>query len=580
MNTQESQFETIAKTKTRRVLLLLLPFWDPLVPPLGLASLKSYLQQNGNYKVFAYDANIEDDFRDIYDRYFGGLKEFIPTEKSMLLYNMGHEVLKNHTMAYINRTDEPDEIYRGLIYEIVYKTFYTYITEEQFLHLENIVALFVKRMKAYLFNYIELHKPDVFGLSVYSGSLPISLFAFRLVKERYPEMMTVMGGAVFSNELKPGSPNHHKILHETPYIDKIIEGEGEILLLQLLNGELPEDKKFFSKKDILNKSVDLNSTSLPDFEDIDMDSYITVSSSTGRSCPFECSFCSETVFWGRYTKRNSNTIISEMQKLHKKYGKQLIFMCDSILNPVMDSLSEALMEVDDPIYFDGYFRIDRKSQDIQNTLKWRRAGYYRARIGVESGSEAVLNLMHKKISIEQIKGAIMNLATAGIKTTAMFVVGHPGETEENFQETLMLIEDLQDYIYEADCNPFQFYYSGQVDSDAWEAQFKRMPLYSEKYDKLIFSKTWTLDVYPVREIAYERANRFAMFVKKLGIQNPYKLEDIKRADERWAMLHKNAVPSMLDIQHGKITIDEKRRITSYATIGEAPAENNLDDWNF
>jgi len=566
--------------KVENVLLLLLPFWDPLVPPLGIASLKSYLENNGNYQVNVYDANIESCFRDIYDRYFNALKEFVPENKRKLLYNMGHEVLKNHTMAFINRTTEPQQVYMNLLGEIVYKTFYSHLPEEQLLHLESIVKQFIERIEEYVLNYVDTLQPDVFGLSVYSGSLPASLHAFRTVKKKHPHILTIMGGAVFSNELKPGSPNHTRLLNETPYIDKVIEGEGEILLLQLLNGDLGEDKKFYTKRDIKNQSVDLNQNPMPDFTDIDMDSYLTVSSSTGRSCPFECSFCSETVFWGRYTKRNADTIISEMQRLHKKYNKQLIFMCDSILNPIMDPLTEALQKVDEPLYFDGYFRIDKKSQDIQNTLKWRKGGYYRARMGVESGSEDVLALMHKKITIQQIKQAIINLATAGIKTTAMFVVGHPGETEENFQQTLKLIEELQDYLYEADCNPFQFYYSGQVDSAAWEAQFKKFSLYDEKYDDLIFSKTWTLDVYPVREIAYERANRFVEFVEKLGIHNPYKLEDIIKADERWAALHKNAVPSILQIQHGKISREEKNRVTAYS-LSDAPADTlNLDDWDF
>ncbi|PWV46105.1 radical SAM protein [Chitinophaga sp. S165] len=580
MNTIETLKDIRENGGQGRMLLLLLPFWDPLVPPLGLASLKSYLQRHGNYAVSAYDANIEGDFTDIYDRYFGALADFVPEKKRKLLFNMGHEVLKNHTMAFINRTTEPDEVYFGLISEIVYKTFYTQLSQEQLQHMEEIIKLFIGRIERYVMNYVEELKPHVFGLSVYSGSLPASLYAFRFVKQHYPHIFTVMGGAVFSNELKPGSPNYHRVLNETPYIDKIVEGEGEILLLQLLNGELPDDRKFYTKKDIKNVSVDLNAVPVPDFSDINMDAYLTVSSSTGRSCPFECSFCSETIFWGRYTKRAPATIIGEIQRLHRQYNKQLIFMCDSILNPVMDPLTDALLEIDDPIYFDGYFRIDKKSQDLKNTIKWRRGGYYRARMGVESGSEAMLKMMHKDITVKQIKQAVINLATAGIKTTTMFVVGHPGETEEQFQETLKLIEELQDFIYEADCNPFQFYYSGQVDSAAWEAQFKKESLYNEKYDDLIFSKTWTLDVYPVREIAYERANRFVEFVEKLGIYNPYKLEDIRKADERWAALHKNAVPSMLEIQHGKIPLSEKRSIAEYKMADTSDLNLNLDEWNF
>ncbi|NVM67816.1 radical SAM superfamily enzyme YgiQ (UPF0313 family) [Mucilaginibacter sp. SG538B] len=562
----------------KRVLLILLPFWDPLVPPLGIVSLKTFLEFHGNYEVRAYDANIEYAFRDIYDRYFGALELMIPANKRKLLYNMGHEVLRNHSMAAVQAENNYDDFFLDLIIEVVDKTFYTIISRANAETLNIIIKDFLSDLENYIHQKVEEFMPDVFGLSVYSGSLPASIFAFKQVKRDYPHIMTVMGGPIFSNELKPNSPNYFTIMTETPYIDKIIEGEGEILFLKLLNGELAVNKKFYSKKDIDGNSVDLNTTPVPDFSDLDLTSYLTVSSSTGRSCPFECSFCSETIFWGRYTKKNPAYTAKEMQRLHRVHKKQLIFMCDSILNPVLDDLTRELQQIDDPIYFDGYFRIDRKSQDFEKAMNWRKGGYYRARIGVESGSEEMLNLMHKNLTTAQIKETIINLATAGIKTTAMFLVGHPGETEEHFQETLDMIEEIQDYIYEADCNPFQFFYSGQVDSNLWEAQFIKMPLYSEKYDPLIFSRTWTLDVYPKREIAYERANRFVEFVEKLGIQNPYKLEDIRKADERWARLHKNAVPSMLELQEGKINKDERKNVKEYS-MNATSFDLDLDDWN-
>jgi hypothetical protein len=55
------------------ILLLLLPFWTPLIPPLGLASLKSYLQQHG-YRVKVVDANIDEQFKRIYEKYFNSLR--------------------------------------------------------------------------------------------------------------------------------------------------------------------------------------------------------------------------------------------------------------------------------------------------------------------------------------------------------------------------------------------------------------------------------------------------------------------------------------------------------------------------
>ena len=73
----------ILKNTTRqpgKILLLLLPYWTPQIPPLGISCLKSFLQPYG-YSVTNKDINIEPEFNDIYNRYFDLLKEYIPENK-------------------------------------------------------------------------------------------------------------------------------------------------------------------------------------------------------------------------------------------------------------------------------------------------------------------------------------------------------------------------------------------------------------------------------------------------------------------------------------------------------------------
>ena len=56
------------------ILLVLLPFWTPMIPPLGITGLKSFLQGHG-FPVKTYDANIENDYKEIYDQYFSCLRQ-------------------------------------------------------------------------------------------------------------------------------------------------------------------------------------------------------------------------------------------------------------------------------------------------------------------------------------------------------------------------------------------------------------------------------------------------------------------------------------------------------------------------
>ncbi|MGD2088784.1 MAG: radical SAM protein [Candidatus Aminicenantes bacterium] len=558
-----------------RILLVLLPVWDPLIPPLGIACLKSYIHTYG-YMVRTVDATVDEELREVYNKYFRSLIEFVPENKRRHLYNIGHEVLKNHMMAYLNYED-PEE-YVELIKILIFKTFFCDVDEVQVSQLNKIISDFYIKLEKYFIHLLDKERPTVLGLSVYGSTLPASLFAFKLTKEKYPHIQTVMGGGIFSGELALNSPNFNFFLQKTPYIDKIIIGEGEKLFLKYLRGELPKSQRVYTRESIKNEILDLSSATIPDFSDFDPGLYVQMAAYTSRSCPFQCSFCVETIYWGNFRKKKAQKIVNELVEMHKMYGTRLFLMCDSLLNPVITDLADEFKKIDTSLYWGGYLRVDKSVCDVENTLKWRQAGFYRARLGVESGSQRILELMGKKITIQQVKSAVSSLAMAGIKTTVMFVIGYPGETELDFQQTLDLIEELKENIYEADCNPFWYYLTGQVNSDEWSRKKKSVLLYPGKAKEMLILQTWTLDCEPSREETYRRVNRFVQHCAKLKVPNPYSLQESNRADERWQQLHKNAVPSLLKIKSKNICIDECKNVKnlSYATF--VPQDNS--DWDF
>jgi radical SAM superfamily enzyme YgiQ (UPF0313 family) len=296
---------------------------------------------------------------------------------------------------------------------------------------------------------------------------------------------------------------------------------------------------------------------VPDFSDFDISLYPHLAVYTSRSCPFQCNFCVETVYWGKYRKKSAVQIVEEFKELQRVHGYQFFVLCDSLLNPVIREMSRELVKPDFSFYWDGYLRVDKSVCHTDNTFEWRQAGFYRARLGLESGSQQVLAAMGKKISIQQIKTAVSNLASAGIKTTTMWIVGYPGETEEDFQQTLSLIEELSDDIYEADLNPFWYFLTGQVKSDQWSR--RGTLLYPSWAKDMLVAQTWILEGEPSREETYERVNRFLEHCNRLGVPNPYSLPEIYEADKRWQRLHKNAVPPLTDLQGSHTMIDENKR---------------------
>ncbi len=89
-----------------KILLVLLPFWNPQIPPLGMACLKSYLQLHHYCNIKIVDANTEVEFRVLFDEYYNLLKEYIPGNKQGNIFNIGNQVLRNHLMANLNYTDK------------------------------------------------------------------------------------------------------------------------------------------------------------------------------------------------------------------------------------------------------------------------------------------------------------------------------------------------------------------------------------------------------------------------------------------------------------------------------------------
>lgn len=543
-------------SNSKKILLALLPFWTPLIPPQGIARLKGFLQTHG-YTVKTVDANLEEGFKNLYDKYFDTLKGFVPPDKQGNFYNIGNDVWREHMMAHIHYNKKTE--YMELVKILVEKIFYIHIDDSRVRQLNDILETFYTRLKTYMLDLLEKEKPRLLGISVFRDTLPASLFAFRLTRETYPSIKTVMGGGIFSIQLTPGSPNMDFFMEKTKdVIDFIVIGEGENILLAILRDQVPHNRRLLTREDIPGKPMGFAPVDNWDYSDFDYRRYRYLAGQGSASCPNKCSFCNVAKFYGDFREKDPKKTAAEMIRLYEKYGLQLFHMLDALLNPFITNLANEFVNSGTALYWDGYLRVDDAACDIENVLLWRRGGFYRARIGVETGSQRVLDLMGKTITVDQIKKNITNLAQCGIKTTAYIVIGHPGETEQDFQQTLDLMEELKDDIWEAESNPFTYFYTGQSGNDLWANQ--RVLLYPESARDLLLYQTWIVNEMPTREEMYRRVNRFVQHCTKLGISMPWTLHHVNQSDIRWKKLHKNAVPSVLALSKKGVYIDECKHV--------------------
>jgi hypothetical protein len=558
-----------------KILLAALPFWTPLIPSQGIASLKGFLQRYG-HQVRAVDLAASSELLESYKKYFDTLKKFIPPENRGNFYNIGHDVLRNHMMAHTNYTNETD--YIKLVKMLIYQTYFYEANQAQLLELIQVVDQYFDRLQEIFLKLLEEENPSVLGLSVNSGNFPSSNFIFRLTRNHYPHIQTVMGGCIFFNHLAMGNPDLEYFLEKSKsYIDAFIIGKGEILFLKLLRGEWPGCQRVFSQKDIGEEELKLYSIDIPDLSDYHLDQYLYLAASGSSGCPYKCSFCNSATFFGAFKEKEAARTVEEMIRLHQRHGHRLFFMTDALLNQVIGDISRRFIQSDVSLYMDGYFIVDKQTADMENTLLWRRGGFYRARLGVESGSQRVLDLIGKRITSEMIKAAVSCLAIAGIKTTTYWVIGHPGETEADFQQTLRILEELRNDIWQAECNPFTYFYVGQSHNNEW-ANIRRL-LYPENARDMLISQTWVLACQPSRKETYNRVCRFVERCEQLGIPNPYSVDELYKADERWKKLHKNAVPSIIDLSNNNVDMKESKKVKKFLKV-QHKNEHDQGDFAF
>ena len=538
--------------RSEAILLLMLPFWPPLNPPLGIASIASYLKRR-EFSVKIVDANTDLRFLEVLERYLEGLRECVPATKQGNFVNSAHRVLRDHSLAYMMKKEL--KRYDELVRHILKAYFFTEVPGGGIEGLNKTLHIYFERLSEYVAELLRRDSFQYVGASVLGGTLPGSMWALRMCKELLPETTTIMGGGIFCDQLAIGSRNLETLLREAPYVDHIIVGEGERHFLDLLRGEIARNGRVITANERGGKFLDLAQTTIPDYGDLNLEAYPLLAHHASRSCPFQCLFCSETLQWGPYRKKPMKQVVEECEQMMERYAARIFLFCDSLMNPFINALADQIRGRGDRMYWDGYLRADKQLCTLENVAHWRRAGLYRVRIGAESGSDRMLEAMGKRISTDDIEMTLRTLAEAGIKTTTYWVVGYPGESEEDFSKTLELLEELRVFIYEAECNVFWYTEKGQINSEEWASRNGIRPVYPPEMEDMLVIQSYFVDTSPSREEAYGRMQRFVDHCQVLGIPNPYSLGEIYFADKRWQELHKSSVPSLCDFLGGRTPAD-------------------------
>lgn len=307
---------------------------------------------------------------------------------------------------------------------------------------------------------VKTYQPDVVLATAITPMIYKSQETLKLVKAVCPNAKTIMGG------VHP-TYMYREVLHEAPWIDYIIRGEGEEITVNLLraiaNGTDERDRReilglaFLEDGKVVATPAhppikDLN-TLTPDWSLLEWDKYIYTPLNTrvavpnySRGCPFRCRFCSQWKFWRKYRSRTPKQFVDEIERLVKDYKVGFFILADeepTINKARFVALCHELVDRNLGVHWGINTRVTDILRDEQELPLYRKAGLVHVSLGTEAAAQLNLNLFRKETTIADNKRAVQLLRQNGILAEVQFIMGLPNETPETIEESYRMARDWQ-----------------------------------------------------------------------------------------------------------------------------------------
>jgi len=244
--------------------------------------------------------------------------------------------------------------------------------------------------------------------------------------------------------------------------DAIVQGEGERTLLDLVNCWQGSGEKLEAIPGLIlagrgmtgphHSTRDLDGLPFPAWELLDIDAYRTAwteahgefswNVATSRGCPYGCNWCAKPTFGRRYITRSPGDVVEEVLGLRQAVAPDHLWFTDDIfgLEPGwLEAFADEVERRGARTPFTIQSRVNLISETATDALV--RAGVREVWLGVESGSQKILDAMEKGTSVESARNATRTLKGHGVRAGWFIQLGYPSETWEDLMATRDLIRD-------------------------------------------------------------------------------------------------------------------------------------------
>jgi len=249
----------------------------------------------------------------------------------------------------------------------------------------------------------------------------------------------------------------------------------------------------------------------------------SMSMSTVRGCPYTCFYCSRP-FGRKVYARSAKSMVDEIRELKNRYGVQYIGFADDLFlfneNRIME-FCDLMIKENLGVKWGGSGRVNIVNENLLSRMK--KADCICLDYGFESGSQKILDIMRKNVTVKQAEDAVRMTRKAKIKVMGSFIFGSPGETKETIKETI-------DFIKRADLPVYRFFYATPFPkTDMYEMAKKmdRLPLDEEKYIESLgeMRTTFLVNLTDFRDEELIRLKNLSEFTVKrnMGIRPRFEL---------------------------------------------------------
>lgn len=292
-------------------------------------------------------------------------------------------------------------------------------------------------------------QPQVVGLSTTTMTVPMTRYLIRRIRPLLPACRIIVGGS------HPNARPEDLL----PDADQVVMGEGEITLVELLEGRPPDETPGVAFMDGDRLQINPARPLVPRLDDLAPPAYDLLPIErysypypirrkpgrystiiTARGCPGRCSFCAKDAIWGRRVRFLSiDRALETVEALVRRDHVTLLYLYDDTLltnRPRALALAEGIANAFPDLRWICQARASEVDPEICNALA--DSGCVKLEIGVESGAPKILDAVGKQLDPAQVPRAFQAARDAGLQTKANFIFGFPNETADTIERTLAL----------------------------------------------------------------------------------------------------------------------------------------------